>query len=161
MTTDLDPAALAELLPGTWVVSATNFPIWLSAERTNPTLTYELIARDPLTLAVDVSYLTTEGEEKHIVGRDRWRHETFTRRGKGWSRFAGSRWNVVGISDDRTILTVRFAHSRAIPAGIDVLVREGAAHPELRAMIARNTEQFDLTPEDFASLSWLAPAARP
>lgn len=159
MTTDLDPSALTELLPGTWAVSATNFPIWLSAERTNPTLTYELVANDPLTLAVDVSYRTAEGEG-HIVGRDRWRHDGFTRRGKGWSRFAGSRWNVVGASDDRSILTVRFAHSRAIPAGIDVLVREGSPHPELRATIARSTEQFGLTPEDFASLTWLAPVPR-
>jgi hypothetical protein len=160
MRSTLDDQALADLLPGTWTVAATNFPMWLTGERREPIFTYELLATAPLTLADDVAYLTPEGEEKHILGRDRWAHEGFTWRGKGILRLFASHWAVAGVSDDRTVAAIHFTRSIGTPAGIDILVRAGVHHPELRAMIAGDTERFGLTPEDFASLSWLAPGPK-
>jgi hypothetical protein len=160
MRATLDESILAELLPGSWKVAATNFPMWLRGERRDPTFTYELIATGPLTLADDVSYVTPEGLEKHIVGRDRWAHGGFVWRGKGWLRLFASHWAVTGASDDGSVLALHFSRSIATPAGIDIIVREGSEHPELRAMIAGSTHQFGLSPEDFASLSWLVPAPR-
>lgn len=157
MRATLDDRALADLLPGTWSVAATNFPIWLTGERREPTFSYELLATEPLVLADDVAYLTAEGAEKHIIGSNTRAHEGFTWRGKGWLRFFASHWTVTGASDDATIAAIHFSRSIATPAGIDILVRAGVHHPELRAMIARSTDQFGLSPEDFASLSWLAP----
>jgi hypothetical protein len=160
MHATLDDRALAGLLPGTWAVAATNFPMWLTGERLEPTFSYELIGDDPLVLADDVAYRTADGEQKHIVGRDTWNHEGFTRRGKGRLRLFASHWAVTGASEDGSVVAIHFSRSLATPGGIDILVREGVHHPELRAMIARSTEQFGLSPEEFGSLSWLAPGPR-
>jgi len=51
---------------------------------------------------------------------------------------------------------ISFSKSLATPAGVDVIVREGVEHPELRATIAHGSEEFGLTPEEFGSLTWLA-----
>jgi hypothetical protein len=153
----LDENTLAELLPGNWSVSATNFPMWLGGERQNPRFSYEIVSRDPLVLFDDVSYVVAEsGQEKHIVGTDTLRHEEFVWRGKGWLRFVSSRWTVAGASDDGTVAAIRFAKSAVTPAGLDIIVREGTQQPELRALIARSTELFGLSPEDFGSLTWLS-----
>lgn len=147
-------SALAELLPGSWTVAATNFPMWVSGERRHPRFTYRLLSRTPLVLSDDVSY-AEGGIDKHIRGRDTLRGDGFVWRGRGLLAIATSRWSVAGRSEDGTVVTIRFSRSLATPAGLDVIVREGTEHAELRAMIARSTEGFGLTPEDFASLSWL------
>jgi hypothetical protein len=157
MHATLDDHALAELLPGTWSVAATNFPMWLTGERRDPTFRYETITTSPLTLADDVAYVTPEGEQKHILGVDRWHNDGFTWRGKGLLRLFASHWTVTGASEDGTVAAIHFTRSIATPAGIDILVRADVHHPELRAMIAGSTERFGLSLEDFASLSWLAP----
>lgn len=160
MSTALDSETLAELLPGTWTVSATNLPMWLGGERRDPTYTYEVLAAGPLALSDDVAYLTAEGEEKHVLGKSTWRHDGFVWRGKGRARFTPSRWEVSGANEDGSILVLRFSKSLASPSGLNIVTRQGSEHPELRATIARSTEDFGLSPEDFASLSWLAPAPR-
>ena len=156
MQAPLDENALAELLPGDWNVQATNFPMWLGGARSKPRFRYQLISRDPLVLADDVSYISTEnGQERHILGTDTLRGEEFVWRGKGLLRLVASHWSVAGASDDATVAAIRFSKSAVSPAGIDIIVRAGTEHPELRALIARNTELFGLSPEDFGSLTWL------
>jgi hypothetical protein len=147
---------LAEILPGTWIVRASNFPMWLSGERESPRFTYGLVAADPLTLDDDVSYVTKSGETKHIVGIDRWAHTGFVWRGKGLMRLLSSRWSVIGADDSRAVVAIRFEKTLATPAGIDILVRDGHDIDEVRTLVARNTEQFGLSAEDFASVTWLA-----
>ena len=149
---EFDPA---QLLPGTWRVNATNFPMWLSGDRLSPRFTYGVIATDPLALSDDVSYTTAEGEEKHILGTDKWANGVFTWRGKGLLAIAKSRWSVIGMSTDAAVVVIRFERTRVTPAGIDILVRDGVSRPELRTFIAHNAEKFGLSAEDFASLSWL------
>ena len=155
MNHSLDESTLAEILPGTWTIAATNFPMWLTGERLDPSFSYGLISESPLVLSDEVSYDTAEGERKTIIGQDTWNHDEFVWRGKGLLKVAKSRWTVSGSSDDGNVVAIHFSKSIATPAGIDIIVRHGATVPELRAMIARNTEQFGLTPEDFASLTWL------
>ena len=156
MREPLDETALAELLPGEWVVSATNFPMWLSGERSNPRFGYEIISREPLVLSDDVTYVVTEsGQEKHILGTDTLRGDEFVWRGKGLLKLVASHWSVAGASEDGTVAAIRFTKSAVSPAGIDIIVRAGTQQPELRALIAGSTELFGLTPEDFASLTWL------
>jgi hypothetical protein len=160
MRATLDETSLAELLPGSWTVAATNFPMWLGGKRQRPTFRYELISTSPLVLSDDVSFVTADGIEKHIVGRNRWAHGGFRWRGKGRLRPFASHWAVTGASEDGSVLALHFSRSIATPSGIDIIVREGVEHPELRALIAGSTEEFGLSPEDFASLSWLAPIVR-
>lgn len=128
--------------------------MWLTRERLSPTLTYELVSEDPLTLTDDVAFTTEAGEEKHILGVDRWNVEGFTWKGKKLLRFFPSHWSIIGMSDDETVLVVRFEKTIGTPAGIDIIVREGTTHPELRSLVAHNSVAFGLTAEDFASLTW-------
>ncbi|CAN5618024.1 hypothetical protein BH10ACT7_BH10ACT7_28460 [soil metagenome] len=151
----VDESTLAEILPGTWVIAATNFPMWLTGERQDPTFTYGLVSTDPLVLSDEVSFTTAEGEAKSILGQDTWQGEEFVWRGKGLLKVAKSRWTVTGSSEDGEVIAIHFTKSIATPAGIDIIVREGSAVPEIRAMIARDTERFGLTPEQFGSLTWL------
>lgn len=146
---------IAAILPGSWNVRSTNFPMWLTHERKSPRFTYSLVSENPLTLRDDVSYLTADNVEKHILGVDKWQHEGFVWRGKGLLTIARSRWSIVGANDDSTVLAIRFEKSLFTPAGLDIIVRESADIKELRSLVARNAEQFGLTAEDFASLTWL------
>jgi hypothetical protein len=148
-------SALHEFLPGTWKVKATNFPMWLKGDKLSPTFTYGLVSEEPYVLTDDVSYQTVEGEEKHIVGIDRETSHGFEWRGKGFLKLFASHWSVSGANPDGTVLVVRFEKTLATPAGLDVIVREGIEIPELRTMVARNTQHFGLEPEDLASLTWL------
>lgn len=149
----LDQRTLADLLPGEWVVAASNFPMWLTGERSRPTFTYGLVSTDPLVLSDDVGYVEA-GEEKHILGQDTWRDGEFVWRGRRLLRLVASRWTVAGANGEGTIAVVRFAKSIATPSGVDIIVRQGTRHPELRATIAHATEEFGLTPEEFGSLTW-------
>lgn len=158
MQATLDENTIARILPGGWTIAATNLPVWLGGERSRSHFSFEMISQGPLVLSEDVSYLDAEGEEKHIVGTDTWDWEEFRWRGTGLQRFAGARWSVNGVSADGAIAVIRYSKSRATPSGINILVRDGAQVMELRATIARGTEQFGLSPEDFGSLTWLVPA---
>ena len=150
---------MADLLPGTWIVAATNFPVWLSGQRREPRFDYRLISREPLVLSEDVAFTRGpgrhEGEKKHILGRDAFTGDEFVWRGTGVLRMLTSRWRVAGVSDDGSIVVIHSTKSIGTPSGVDVIVREGSLQPELRAVIAHATEDFGLTPEQFASLSWL------
>ena len=137
---------------------STNYPMWLTRERKSPRFTFELISPSPLTLRNDLSYFTRDNLEKHIVGVDKWARDSLVYRGRGLLWVLQTRWAVIGTNTDETVLAIRFEKSLASPAGIHVLVREGADVDELRSLVARGAEQFGLTAEDFASLTWLDPA---
>ena len=156
MHSALDERTTADLLPGTWFIAATNMPIWLSGERREARLSYELLGTDPLVLAEEVSFTTTEGEPKRIVAKNTWKHDEFVWRGKGLLKPLTSRWHIAGAADDGTVLVLRFDQSLARHAGIDIVVREGTSHPELRKAVARGTQDFGLSPEEFASITWIA-----
>ena len=159
MRASLDEQALADLLPGAWIVAATNFPLWLSGQRRAPRLDYGLISREPLVLSDDVAFTMGpgkhEGKKKHILGRDAFKRDEFVWRGTGVLTLLTSRWRVTGVSDDGSIVVTHFTQSIGTPAGVNIIVREGAMQPEVRAVIAHATDDFGLTPEQFASLSWL------
>jgi len=157
MSTAARDLELATILPGTWNVRATNFPMWLSRERKSPAMTYTLLTESPLTLRDDVSYFTRDNVEKHIIGTDKKAGAGFVWRGKGRLRLFSSRWAVIGANDDASVLAIRFDKTLATAAGIDIIVREGSEPRELRSLVARGTEMFGLTAEDFASLTWLEP----
>lgn len=127
--------------------------MWLTGEKREPRFTYELVSEEPLVFSDDVGYLE-EGEEKHILGQDTWRGDEFVWRGRKLLRLFASRWSVAGMSDDGTIAIIRFSKSFVTPSGVDIIVREGTDHPELRRTVAHATEEFGLTPEEFGSLTW-------
>ena len=148
--------ALSQFLPGSWTIRATNFPFWLNGDRVNGVLNYELKSVSPLTFGDLVTYNKPDGSEKRIAGIDRYNGESFVWRGNGWLKPLASHWAVTGASDDLNVLAIQYQKSLVTPAGIDIIVREGSSQPVLRALIARSTELFGLSPEDFGSLTWLS-----
>jgi hypothetical protein len=162
MPTAPNDSDLAAILPGTWNVRSTNSPLWLDSEHTSPRFTFTLQRESPLTLREDVSYLTAEGTEKHVFGVDKWGHDEFVRHGKGLRSLRRGRWSIVGANDASTVIAIRSHRTLVRHAGLEILVREGVDVAELRSLVARNTEQFGLSAEDFASLTWFdAPASAP
>ncbi len=151
---------LARLLPGSWTVVATNFPMWLSGKRVDPVLNYDLLGESPLRLKDTVRYSTDAGEAKTIVGVDRGRNGAFTWRGRGLLTFFASHWAVTGINESHTVLAIRYERTIATPAGIDIVVRTDVAEPEVRSIVATNTTRFGLSLEDFASLYWFGEVGR-
>lgn len=148
------PDSLAQFLPGTWTIRATNFPFWLSGERVDGRLNYSLVREDPLTLGDLVTYSKPDGTAKKIAGVDRWTGEGFTWRGKGLMTVLTSKWKVTGASDDLEIVAIQYEKSPVTPAGIDIIAREGHPATEARQLVATRTDQFGLTAEQFATLSW-------
>ena len=154
MPTTPHDSELATILPGVWNVRSTNFPMWLTRERKSPRFSFDLVSENPLSLRDDVSYFTADNSEKHVVGSDKWAGDHFVGRGKGL-KLGRSRWSITGANDASTVLVIRFEKTLFTPAGIDIIVREGIEVDELRSLVARNAEQFGLSAEDFASLTWL------
>jgi hypothetical protein len=148
-----DEAALAALLPGKWVVTATNFPMWLGGRR-DATFEYGLIREHPLTLSDRVAYIDLDDKPKTIVGTDKWTGHGFTWRMRGLAGlFVRSRWEVA--SAQQGLAVIRFEKSIATPSGVDVVVAEGVDASALRTAIAADPRVFGLTIEEFASLTWL------
>ena len=149
-----DVATLQRLLPGRWTVKATNFPMWLSGDRRDPTFEYVVLRDDPLTLADEVTYTEADGKPKSIRGVDRWNGQGFTWKINGLrGLFVKSRWEVAGVRQGLVVL--RFEKSVVTPAGVDVIVAEGLDASELRSVIAADPASFGLSLEEFASLTWL------
>lgn len=159
MTAILDELTLADLLPGTWVIAATNLPVWLTGERAEPRLTYDLVSREPLVLSHGVSFVSGEDDAKPEVWQDTFRDEQFVRRGKGLQRIVPSRWEVSGWGANGAVLALRYFAALKAPSGLDIVVRDSAQVPEIRALVAGSSEEFGLTPEEFGSLSWFAALA--
>jgi hypothetical protein len=159
--TAIPDSDLARLLPGSWTVAATNFPMWLTGKRVDPVLHYDLLGESPLRLKDTVRFSTDAGEKKSIVGVDRGRNGLFTWRGRGLLRMFASHWSVTGVNESRTVLAIQYERTLATPAGIDIVVRADVAEPEVRSIVAANTARFGLSPEAFASLYWFGHDGRP
>lgn len=141
-------------MPGNWIIRASNHVHWLTGIRIDPMVSYGIASEAPLAMTDEVRFSTPDGKDKVVRGLGRWKQGEFFRRGPGLARLLPSRWAVEGVSEDDNIAVLRFRKSRSAD-GIDVLVREGAELPEVRAAIANEPEQYRLSLEDFASLTWL------
>ncbi len=148
-----DADLLRGILPGRWTITATNFPMWLTGERRQPTFEYGVLRDDPLVLSDVVSYTDAAGKVKTIRGKDRWRGHHFTWRGAGPLSLVTSNWAVIRADED--LVTLRFEKSLASPAGVDIIAREGMDSSGVRAFVAADPAAFGLTIEEFASLTWL------
>lgn len=150
-----DEEFLADLLPGFWSIGASNFPMWLRGDRTSPALEYERTGTEPLRFIDRVTYVSREGEPKLVQGIDTHGPNGFTWRGKGILKIFASRWQVIGAGADGSFAVIRFARTRVTPAGVDIISREGVDSMRLRTTIAAAPAEFGLSPEEFASLTWL------
>src|SRR4051812_3666704 len=118
-----DTDTLSQILPGRWIIKATNFPMWLSGERRDPAFEYGLVKSSPLVLSDVVSYTDADGKPKTIRGRDTFRRAGFVWRGSGLLSLVTSRWQVA--SAEQNVVTIRFEKSMVSPSGVDIVLREG------------------------------------
>ena len=154
MGSEPTPGDLAEILPGRWRIRASNLFHWLSGERLNPVVELSLSSTQPLARGEQVEFATTDGKDRVVRSRSVWSGDSFVTRKVALRRPNARRWTVRGASDDGNIIVVKHGKGRAPADGIDVLVREGSDATEVRALVAREAETFQLTLEDFASLNW-------
>src|SRR5690554_6036269 len=160
MGTEPSPSILAQILPGRWQIRATNLLHWLSGERLDPVVELSLNSTEPLVLGEQVQFATSEGKDRVVRSRSIWSGNDFVTRKLGM-RPSARRWTVRGASEDGNVIVVRHGSGRSAGGGIDVLVREGTDGSEVRALVAHDSQTFDLSLEDFASLSWFpTPAGR-
>ncbi len=148
-------AELIEVLPGAWRIVATNVPVWLDSERRNPRVTFEVDSRDPVRLATRVDFESADGGEGQILARDRATGDIMVRRVRGEKQLAGQRWHVDVVDPDRGLLVVRNHPGFRRDDGIELLLGADAEVDGIRRHVAAHTEELGLTPEEFASLTWL------
>lgn len=99
----------------------------------------------------------SDSDEGRQVTRtvDRWRGRGFVARGRGRRALLRSSWTVTGMSADARVAAIRVDKSFSVPEGRIVLTHADVESAEARALVAAEHERFGLTPEAFASLSWL------
>ncbi|WP_166873180.1 MULTISPECIES: hypothetical protein [unclassified Salinibacterium] len=150
-----DSQLLADTLPGSWTVGATSLPGWAYNGQVAPTFNYELVTAEPLVLAHDIAFEAADGKPKLFAGKTRWRGSHFVSHPLRFTPRGWGRWTVSGASDDRNVLVFALARSFGVPESVFVLVRHGSDIRDLRAMVASGYVSFGLSPEKFASLTWL------
>lgn len=157
----MDPRDSVSLLHGTWRIGASNIPVWLSGERRSPALAYDAVAKHPLWLVNSVAYSSVDGYTTRISAVARWRAGRFVSRDSRIHKVFPSKWWVAGSSDDNGVVAIRFAKTRAMPAGINILVRGGQSIADLRALVGKEYGRLGLIPEEFARLTWFAMTSSP
>ncbi|EOH96005.1 hypothetical protein [Enterococcus pallens] len=141
-------------IQGKWLIQASNFPMWLSGKRLNPSITYQAIPNEPEKLLDLVEYQKQNGKQKSIVGIDTIVSKGFEWRGKGLLKVLRSHWSVAGMNEK--LLVIRFEASLVTPAGVDVLVRSGEQkNTDLKEILANSLEELGITAAEFDSLTWL------
>lgn len=148
-------AELIELLPGAWRIVATNVPVWLDGGRRNPHVTFEVVSGDPLRLTTEFGFDLADGTEARLLVRDRASGDTMVRRPRGVTELTRQRWHVDVADPERSLLVVRTHAGFRTREGIDLLLRSDADAEAIRRYVAGRTEPLGLSPEEFASLTWL------
>ncbi|MGX7149585.1 hypothetical protein [Enterococcus ureasiticus] len=144
---------LPERLEGRWIIRGTNFPLWLSKKRSDPTIQYEKLKNHPLEFLDIVTYKNNNGQQKKIIGIDTYKQNHFVWRGKGLLTILSSKWSILTITE--TILVIKFERSFLTPAGIDILIREGIDIDDPKQFILDSFEDYSLTSNELDSLVWL------
>jgi hypothetical protein len=150
-------ARLRAVLPGTWRILATTFPLWRTRKRLPQTITYRLVPGEDLRLRDEVGYLTRSGRPRRMHGIDDYDPRTgrFIRHARGplWPVRSRSQWSVEHISHDGELMAIMFDRSAFTPAGMDVLGRGTESRPGLGARLA--PVDIGLSGMEFTDLVWL------
>ena len=125
-------------ISGLWHIYATNFPMWLSGKRTNPTFQYTLDKYEKGIRLIDVVSYHQNGNFKTINGYDfplNKANTAFEWRGKGWMYFIKSKWKIIHVSPDEEWMIIYFEKTLFTPKGFDVITRCKDPSEKIRAEI--------------------------
>ncbi|MCW4384620.1 hypothetical protein OH146_02400 [Salinibacterium sp. SYSU T00001] len=156
MSTTLTAERLATALPGRWRLGATNLLYWLDARHGEPLFEFDVVAASPLRLSETIEFSNPDGTPRMSRGTSRFVGGEFRWRGSGRELVHSRRWTPVGLDDSASILVVSCRRTRSVATGMNILVREGADVGELRTLVAATAERLGVSPEEFASLTWLS-----
>ncbi|MCP4441101.1 MAG: lipocalin family protein [Aureispira sp.] len=121
-------------LEGTWHILATNFPMWLKGNRTQPTLNYSSTTHKGQKVLLDQVKFLKNGKPKTITGYDYFEdtsHTKFTWQGKGLLSLFKSRWHIALMSKNHEWAVIIFQKTLFTPAGIDIISKS----PDLDARL--------------------------
>lgn len=113
-----------QFLTGVWFICATNFPMWLKGDKTEPTFHYSI--RENGILNDEVAY-RKNGKEKFIRGFDYQDEEDknhFVWRGKGLLRLLKSEWQVALRDPEGDWAVIYFSKTLFTPEGVDIVARK-------------------------------------
>lgn len=136
---------MIDILPGTWYILLSNFPMWKRKGVINPTFNYTLSEKDGEKILLDEVKSVKHGMRKSIEGfdyQDKEDASQFTWRGKGWLMLFTSKWKVEWLNADNTCAIISFQKTWATPAGVDIISRQKFAPEsviqEARAVISQS-----------------------
>ena len=117
---------MLELLPGTWHLLYSTFPMWKKEGIEDVTFNYAAAERrGKMGLTDEVKY-SQKGAQKSIRGFDKPHkkdEKAFTWRGDGWLMMASSEWHVEWMSADGSCMMISFDKTLFTPSGVDILCR--------------------------------------
>lgn len=145
----LDPTAV---LPGSWLVVATNRPCWLANGVHEPSIEFELGENG--RLAETLSYQDDRRGRVSRAARNVIADGGLRRKPAGLRRSGSCRWSLTGSLGE--LLGVRFESAFRSPGGVDIWLREGAEEDDPRAAVSRGLDRLGFTLQEFAALSWIA-----
>jgi|GEM_PF-991988 len=147
-------ASVEHVLPGTWRIVATTFPMWLSEKRSNPTFEYTLLSKTAanLTFSDDVSYHSTSGTRRHIRGVDTYNARTgaFTWRGNGLLKPLKSTWRIRAVGEGYAI--IQFSRSLFTPSGVDIITQ---SEMDIVIETLKNEPSIRSVFDEYNDLQWL------
>ncbi len=138
----------AARLDGTWYVVASNFPMWVSGDKQNPTFRYTLLEDDlePRKLD-DVVWFSKGSGSGTFLGvdeQDSGDPTHFTWRGKGSLFLFSSEWYVARVAPDDTWAIVYYTATIASPDGVDIIARSPTLSADRMAQAHATIEQDPL-----------------
>ena len=134
-------------IQGRWYVIQSNFPMWLSGKKTNPTFNYTIMERKGDTVLLDEVKYLKKGKNKTIVGYDKTLDDSNTRfiwRGKGLLFIAKSKWEIIYMSDNHRWAIIHFKKTLFTPEGYDVISRNKAMDYVLGLDVKKKLEDLSI-----------------
>jgi lipocalin len=136
-------------LEGKWYINMSNLKMWLKGNKHDPTFNYTIkIKGDIKGLKDDVAY-HKNNKQKHIIGFDKPVDNTNTKfvwRGKGLLILVKSKWEILFVADNYTI--IHFEKTLFTAEGYDVISRtkilDAATIEKVKAKLAELGIKNDL-----------------
>ncbi|MBS1624809.1 MAG: hypothetical protein JST83_12355 [Bacteroidetes bacterium] len=129
---------MIDILPGTWHLHYSTFPMWQRKGMHSVTFNYGIIDHQGTAALLDEVRYQKHDRYKCITGYDypdHNDHHGFIWRGKGFLSLFKSKWRVEWMSEDQMAMVISFEKTLITPAGIDILTKDGADASQL--LIAR------------------------
>lgn len=127
---------MINILPGTWHLHYSTFPMWQKEGIHNVTFNYTVLPGQGQPILLDEVRYLKEERHKCVTGYDypeRTDSSAFTWRGKGLLKLFSSKWRVEWMSEDKNAIIISFEKTLMTPAGLDILSRYPAASGSLLA----------------------------